>query len=143
MSKPGVVGRLASCTVSSAGGAPLGARMEPFRAMLLLSWSSESLGGGSFFCFPELLGGVAVRSTTILGADWVDCGGSGLVGRACCGCCCCCCGCWERSELRRERLLAGGGDLRRGETGQWGVLSPELVDLLGLETRVESAAGGG
>lgn len=33
--------------------------------------------------------------------------------------------------------------MRRGETGQWGVLSPELLDLCGLGTRVESACGGG
>lgn len=50
--------------------------------MLVPSWSSESLGGGSFFCFAGALGGVAVRSTTMLGADWVDWGGSGLWGRA-------------------------------------------------------------
>lgn len=38
--------------------------------------------------------------------------------------------CWVRSEFRRDRERAsdvGGGDFNRGETGQWGVLSPELV----------------
>lgn len=32
--------------------------------------------------------------------------------------------------------------MRRGETGQWGVLSPWLFDLCGLGTRVESAGVG-
>jgi hypothetical protein len=35
---------------------------------------------------------------------------------------------WVRSEFRRdrERVSVGGGDFKRGEMGQWGVLSPEL-----------------
>lgn len=45
---------------------------------------------------------------------------------------------WLRSEFFRERERAsgaGGGDFNRGETGQWGVLSPELEPEVVLEGR--------
>lgn len=55
-----------------------------------------------------------------------------------------------RSELRREREWArasgGGGDLMRGETGQWGVLSPETTaegDFKGRGALTESEAAVG
>lgn len=57
----------------------------------------------------------------------------------------------ERRELRRERecerASGGGGDLRRGECGQWGVLSPETAaegDLSGRGALIDSedAMGG-
>jgi hypothetical protein len=31
-------------------------------------------------------------------------------------------------EPERPSVPGGGGDLRRGEMGQWGVLSPEVVE---------------
>lgn len=53
-----------------------------------------------------------------------------------------------RRELRRERERAsgGGGDFRRGETGQWGVLSPETMadgDFKGRGGLTVSADEGG
>lgn len=54
--------------------------------------------------------------------------------------------CWLRSEFRLERervSWVGGGDLRRGETGQWGAGSPEAVPdgaLRGRGTREASWA---
>ena len=60
--------------------------------------------------------------TTIAGVDWAS-------GFLIC----------ERSELVRERerpSSPGGGDLRRGERGQWGVVSPEFGFDDGLEARV-------
>jgi hypothetical protein len=52
-----------------------------------------------------------------------------------------------RNELRRERecerASGGGGDLMRGETGQWGVLSPEIMadgDFRGRGALTESEA---
>lgn len=48
---------------------------------------------------------------------------------------------WLRMELAREREperasdVGGGGDRRRGEMGQWGVLSPELGPDAGLTGR--------
>jgi hypothetical protein len=48
---------------------------------------------------------------------------------------------WLRKELAREREPerpsdpGGGGDLRRGEMGQWGVLSPELEPEVGFTGR--------
>lgn len=56
---------------------------------------------------------------------------------------------WLRSEFRRERERAsgaGGGDFNRGETGQWGVVSPELgagVLFEGLGTLEGSWDGAG
>jgi hypothetical protein len=48
---------------------------------------------------------------------------------------------WLRSELAREREPerlsepGGGGDLRRGEMGQWSALSPELDPDVALDGR--------
>lgn len=64
---------------------------------------------------------------------------------------------WVRSEFRRERervlSAEGGGDFIRGDTGQWGVLSPELVPEVDFSGRgtldgsclswVEAGASGG
>jgi hypothetical protein len=56
---------------------------------------------------------------------------------------------WVRSEFRRERERVsevGGGDFKRGETGQWGVVSPELVPELpfvGRGTREGSCGDAG
>ena len=42
----------------------------------------------------------------------------------------------ERREFVRERLPSpGGGDLRRGETGQWGDVSPEWKPVDDLSGR--------
>jgi hypothetical protein len=57
---------------------------------------------------------------------------------------------WVRRELRRERewerASGGGGDLMHGETGQWGVLSPESTaegDFKGRGALTESLAAAG
>jgi hypothetical protein len=38
-------------------------------------------------------------------------------------------------EPERPSVPGGGGDLRRGEMGQWGVLSPEVDEDVGFEGR--------
>lgn len=56
--------------------------------------------------------------------------------------------CCERREFRRdrERASVGGGDFKRGEMGQWGVVSPELdpeAIFWGLGARVDSCEAAG
>jgi hypothetical protein len=62
----------------------------------------------------------------------------------------CCCGVRSVFVVERERAsFAGGGDLKRGEMGQWGVVSPELgfegvlVDDLGTRCEESCGAAGG
>lgn len=108
-SKAGVVGRLASWTVS---------RREAIFTVELRAGAFISSGGASGSSTKSSSGTGNLDAgagdelwTTIAGVDAV----SGRLDRA-------------RSELRRERerVSVGGGDFKRGETGQWGVLSPEL-----------------
>lgn len=108
-SKPGVAGRLDSCTVSSLGATPLAPREEPLMLMPGSSWSPAATS--SFTGTREFGAGDGEECWTII--EGVD-ATSGFLGCA-------------RRELRRdlERASGGGGDLRRGETGHWGVLSPE------------------
>lgn len=130
LSKPGVEGRLVSCTVSSLGAAPLAPRDADF---MLGGCSSGSLAALSSRTGMRDAGPGDELCTTIAGVE----AASGFL-------------CWARSESLRERdraSWAGGGDLRRGEMGQWGVLSPELdpeAALTGLGTRegsCDNAAG--
>jgi hypothetical protein len=121
LSKPGVGGRLDSCTVSSFGTTPLGPRDAAF---MLVACSS-----GSLAAFSSLTGMRDTElgdelCTTMAGVEAT----SDFLS-------------WARSEFLREReraSCAGGGDLSRGEMGQWGVVSPELdveAALTGLGTR--------
>jgi len=134
-SKPGVGGRLDSCTVSNFGAAPLAPRDGPLR---LMTGSSGSLATASSRA--SLTGMRETDAgdelwTTMAGLDWASCFLS-----------------WVRRELAREReperpsAPVGGGDLRRGEMGQWGVLSPELGPDDGFRGRgalMESAGSAG
>jgi hypothetical protein len=111
-SKPGVAGKLDSCTVSSLGAAPLAPRDGP---LMLITGSSGSLATESSLTGMREAGAGDELCTTMAG---IDCASGFLI--------------WLRRELAREREPerpsepGGGGDLRRGEMGQWGVLSPEL-----------------
>lgn len=115
-SNPGVAGKLDSCTVSSLGATPL----EPREGALMVCCGSS----GSLRAAPSSRTGKRDSEagdelcTTIEGVDCV----SGFLICA-------------RSEFLRERerpSSPGGGDLRRGETGQWWAVSPELVLGAGL-----------
>jgi hypothetical protein len=101
-SKPGVVGKLDSCTVSSFGAAPLAPREG---ALTLIAGSSESLATASSLTRMRVAGPGDELWTTIAGVDCV----SGFLN-------------WLRMELARERESerpsVGGGDFRRGEMGQ-------------------------
>lgn len=108
-SKAGVVGRLASWTVS---------RREAMFTVELREGPFISSGGasGSSVASSSGTGNLDAGAgdelwTTMAGVDAV----SGRLDKA-------------RREFRRERerVSVGGGDFKRGETGQWGVLSPEL-----------------
>lgn len=115
--KPGVAGKLDSWTVASLGATPLEPREGPF---MLCAGSSGSLAGSSSFGKRESEAGEELW-TTIEGVDWP----SGF--RIC-----------ARREFARERerpSSPGGGDLSRGEMGQWGVVSPELDLDVGFEGR--------
>jgi hypothetical protein len=120
-SKPGVAGKLDSCTVSSLGAAPLAPRVG---ALMLIAGSSASLAAESSLTGIREAGCGDELWTTIAG---VDCTSGFLI--------------WLRSELAREREPerpsepGGGGERRRGEMGQWGVLSPELVAEEGFTGR--------
>jgi hypothetical protein len=107
-SNPGVAGKLDSWTVASLGATPLEPREGPF---MLCAGSSGSLAGASSLGKRESGAGEELW-TTIEGVDWAS-------GFLIC----------ERREFVRERerpSSLGGGDLSRGEMGQWGVVSPEL-----------------
>lgn len=127
-SKPGVAGRLDSCTVSNLGATPLAPRDGPFMLMMGMS-SSPGVTTSSLTGIREADAGEGDECwTTIEGVDAT----SGFL--AC-----------VRNELRRERecerASGGGGDLMRGETGQWGVLSPETMaegDFKGRGALIES-----
>jgi hypothetical protein len=120
-SKPGVAGKLDSCTVSSLGAAPLVPRDG---ALMLIPGSSASPAADSSLTGMREAGDGDELCTTIAG---VDCASGFLI--------------WLRRELAREREPerpsdpGGGGDLSRGEMGQWGVLSPELEPAAGLTGR--------
>jgi hypothetical protein len=123
VSKAGVVGKLASWTVSNFGATPDEPRELVF---MVMGWSSESTLVSSSWTGIRELGTGDELWTTIDGVD----ADSGLF--AC-----------ERMELRREREWfseVGGGDFNRGDTGQWGVESPELEVEAGFKDR-ESRAG--
>jgi hypothetical protein len=124
-SNPGVAGKLDSCTVAS-----LGARLPELREGALMvccgcGWScgsSTSLAGVSSLTGKRETEPGDELWTTMAGVDWA----SGFLICA-------------RSEFVRERerpSSPGGGDLRRGERGQWGVVSPEFDFDDGLEARV-------
>ncbi len=134
-SKPGVAGRLDSCTVSSLDAVPLAPRDGPFMLMTMGMSSSPGVTTSSLTGIREAGAGDGEECCTMI--EGVD-ATSGFL--AC-----------VRSELRRERecerASGGGGDLMRGETGQWGVLSPETMaegDFKGRGARPESevAVGG-
>lgn len=122
-----MAGELDSWTVSSLGGWPLGPRGGS-GAFVLCVGSSGSLVVPSSGTASR--GGEAGDElwTMMAGVDWVS-------GFLIC----------ERSEFLREcekRSSAGGGDLRRGEMGQWGVESV-VTDLDGgLEERGARAGSG-
>jgi hypothetical protein len=129
LSKPGVVGRLDSCTVSSFGATPDAPRDEAF---MLKGWSSGSLLPPSSFTGMREAGAGDELWTTMAG---VEPDSVFLI--------------WLRRELRRERERAsalGGGDFNRGEMGQWGVESPEPfpeVDFRGRGTLEGSCVDAG
>lgn len=99
---------------------------------MLRAGSSVSLAGASSRTEKRESEAGEELCTTMAGVDWP----SGFL-------------IWERRELVRERerrSSPGGGDLRRGEMGQWGVLSPELelvVPLTGRGALIESAGAVG
>ena len=87
---------------------------------MLCAGSSGSLAGASSFGKRESEAGEEL-CTTMEGVGWA----SGFLICA-------------RRELARERerpSSPGGGDLRRGEMGQWGTLSPELDLDVGFDGR--------
>jgi hypothetical protein len=97
---------------------------------MLMAGSSGSLAADSSLTGMREAGTGDELWTVMAGVDWVSCFLS-----------------WLRRELAREReperpsAPDGGGDLRRGEMGQWGVVSPELgpdVDLVGRGALTES-----
>jgi hypothetical protein len=100
-SKPGVAGKLASCTVSSLGAAPL----APLDVAFMLSGCSS----GSLFTTSSFTG---TRDEDAGDELWTTMeGGSAFLLVLL----------WLRKELRRERERAseaGGGDFKRGDTGQ-------------------------
>lgn len=115
-SNPGVVGRLASWTVSRVDAAPLAPLDEPLDTICV--WSSESLSRPSSLA---AIGGVAVgvdRCTTMLGVVEVV-GFVVLVGM--------------RELCRDGPVVVGEGDLTLGDRGHCGVFSPDVVpcDLCG------------
>lgn len=115
-SKPGVVGRLDSWTVSSLGAAPLVPLVDAF--MLSTGSSGSEFTTSSFTGMREVDAGEELW-TTMAGVDVA----SGFL-------------CWARSEFPRERERVsegGGGDFKRGEMGQWGVVSPEFVPDAGFK----------
>jgi hypothetical protein len=117
-SKSDVAGKLDSCTVSSFGAAPLAPRDAAF---VLITGSSGSLATASSLTGMRDTGAGDELWTTMAGAS------DFLI--------------WLRRELARERepdrpSEAGGGDRRRGEMGQWGVLSPELGPDVDLGARI-------
>jgi hypothetical protein len=91
---------------------------------MLIAGSSASLAAESSLTGIREAGCGDELCTTIAG---VDCTSGFLI--------------WLRSELAREREPerpsepGGGGERRRGEMGQWGVLSPELVAEEGFTGR--------
>jgi len=100
-------------------------------ALVLMTGSSGSLPAASSRTGMRETDAGDELCTTMAGVDWA----SGFL-------------IWLRSELARERepdrpsAPGGGGDRRRGEMGQWGVVSPDLcpdVALEGGSVLVESA----
>jgi hypothetical protein len=133
-SKPGVAGRLDSCTVSSLGATPLAPREGALMLITIGRSSSPGVTTSSLTGTRDVGAGEGDECwTTIEGVDAT----SGFLA-------------WVRSELRRERewerTSDGGGDLTRGEAGQWGVLSPESTaegDFKGRGALIESLAAVG
>lgn len=103
-SKPGVAGKLDSCTVSNLGATPLAPRDGP---LMLITTSSGSLPADSSLTGMRETGAGDELWTTMAGVDWPS---DFLI--------------WLRREFAREREPdrpsepGGGGDLRRGEMGQ-------------------------
>lgn len=103
-SKPGVAGRLDSCTVSSLGATPLAPRDGAFMLRLIAGSS----------CSPDVTPSSLAGARCVGAGEGEECwttmdgveGASGFLA-------------WARRELRRERewerASGGGGDLRRGE----------------------------